>query len=167
VPVRMPQTARPRTAPGPLNTKKEISMRTLLIVALIMLAVPCFGEEETPSNSNMWTYSTGLKIVSSKLINGSDEKPNWKIEKRGSNYIVKIYDFFYSEGKFENPVLSLPREGRVTLAVSSKKQKFFKTKEEFPIQLTIEISGKRLKSGETVYFLNGDYGEVNGHQVIK
>jgi hypothetical protein len=143
-------------------------MRISLIVAFIMLAVSCFGEETIPpSNSNMWTYSTGLKIVSTKLIKGSDEKPSWKIERRGSNYIVKIYDYFYSEEKFEDPVLSLPREGMVTLAVSSKKQRFFKTKEEFPIQLIIEISGKRLQKGETVYFLNGDCGEVNGHQVIK
>lgn len=142
-------------------------MRIALILTLITIAVPGFCEETKDANPSTWTYATGLKILSSKVVKELGEKSNWKIEKRGSNYLVTIYDYFFSEGNFEAPFLSLPREGKVTLTVSSKKQKLFKSKEEFPLQLSVEISGKRLHKGETIYFLNGDYGEVKGHQLVR
>lgn len=142
-------------------------MRIALILALITLAVPGFCEETKKTTSSTWTYATGLKILSSKVVKESGEKSSWKIEKRGNNYLVTIYDYFFSEGNFEAPFLSLSREGKVTLTVSTKKQKLFKSKEEFPLLLSIEISGKRLQKGETIYFLNGDNGEVMGHQIVK
>jgi hypothetical protein len=139
-------------------------MRIFLIILLVFIAVPGVCEE---SNSGTWTYSTGLKIISVNTLKAAPEKPNWRIEHKGTDYIATISDYFFRENNFEEPLLSISREGKVTLTARTKRRKIFRTKDEYPLQLTIKISGKRLHKGETVYFYNGDYGEVMGHQVIR
>jgi hypothetical protein len=139
-------------------------MRILLIILLTFIAVPGVSEE---SNSGTWTYSTGLKIISVNTLKDAPEKPSWKIEHKGTDYIATISDYFFREDNFEEPYLSISRDGKVTLTVRTKRQKIFQTKDEYLLQLTIRISSKRLHKGETVYFYNGAYGEVMGHQVIK
>jgi hypothetical protein len=141
-----------------------MKMRIILALLLILCAVPGVCEE---TNSGTWTYSTGLKILSVSNPAETSGKISWKIERKGRDFIVNINDFFYRDGAFEDPSLSLPSEGKVTLTVCTKKQKLFQTKSEYNLQLKIKISGDRLHKGETVYFYNGDYGEVVGQQTIK
>jgi hypothetical protein len=127
-------------------------------------AVPGICEE---SNSGRWTYSTGLKIVSVTKLKGHPGRSAWKIEPKGTDYIVTITDYFFRDGEFQEPCLADTREGKATLTLKSKEQKLFKTRDEYPLHVTIRIDGKRLHKGQTVYFYNGDYGEVAGHQVIR
>jgi|GEM_PF-3573177 len=139
-------------------------MRIFIVLLLMCFAVPGICEE---SNSGTWTYSTGLKIVSVTKLKGHPGNLTWKIEQKGKDYIVTINDYFFRDGDFQEPYLADTREGKATLAVKSKEQKLIKTRDEYPLQLTIKIDGKRLHKRQTIYFYNGDYGEVAGHQVIK
>jgi len=139
-------------------------MRICIVLLLICFAVPGICEE---SNSGRWTYSSGLKIVSVNKLKGHPGKLAWKIEPKGIDYIVTITDYFFRDGVFQEPYLADSREGKATLTLKSKEQKLFKTRDEYPLHVTIRIDGKRLHKGQTVYFYNGDYGEVAGHQVIR
>jgi hypothetical protein len=139
-------------------------MRIFIVLLLMYFAAPGICEE---SSSGTWTYSTGLKIVSVTKLKDHPGKLTWRIEPKGKDYIVIIKDYFFRDGDFQETYLADTREGKATLTVKSKEQKLFKTRDEYPLQLTIKIDGKRLHKGQTVYFYNGDYGEVAGHQVIK
>lgn len=139
-------------------------MRVFLVLLLICFAVSGICEE---LNSGTRAYSTGLNIATVSQLKGPLGKRTWKIEPKGNDYIVTITDYFFRDGDFQEPFLSDTREGKSTLTVKTKEQKLFKSRDEFPMQLTIKIDRKRLNKGQTIYFYNGDYGEVAGHQVIK
>jgi hypothetical protein len=139
-------------------------MRYFVFLLLIAFATPALCEE---MNTKTWTYSSGLKILSIKKLEGHPGKLFWEIEPRGSDYIVTVTDFFFRNGEFEELSLNDLKEGKATLTVKSKEQRFFKTKDEYPLQVTIRIEGKRLHKGQIIYFYNGDYCEVAGHQIVK
>jgi hypothetical protein len=111
--------------------------------------------------------NTGITITSASGSIGEYQKPSFSVKAAGSSLLVSITDFFYNEGAFDQPWITLESGRKATLHIGTKKKfSLFQNKGEYIRSLSLEIARSKATKGTTLYIFNEDTGETLGHTVL-
>ena len=110
---------------------------------------------------------TGITITSASGSISEYQKPSFSVKVAGNSLLVSITDFFYSEGAFDPPWITLENGRKATLHIGTKKNSsLFQNKGEYIRSLSLKITRSKTPKGITLYIFNEDTGETLGHTVL-